>query len=1345
MQKVFAAFPLIALFVAMPAFAATPTVTLTPTPASVVQGSPAMLTWSSTNAVSCTSPDFSTGNAISGSVSVSPTATKTYAVTCTGAAETTWQFLEEDYTDYFCLNPNGLNDPNQNGFNKAYSFIPNCPSGSASGAACTTAGATCKVNSGQCVIHTEIYTCSTGGSGSGSGSTATAYANITVNPSQNPPPQIPPTTPPPGAPSCTISSNPSTINQGQSSTLSWTITNFSSFLATNFPLSGIAEFSASLPNGGSWSGFNQSMEHVYDLAPGQYFSGLGFRSNCDFYSSEDACLSPKVDSLASSALAYQGNGGSWSGYEHDATWELSPGQYFSGLKLRPDCDFYSSDDSCVAVKIATASSGSSAYRSNSGGSWSAYERDYTWTLSQGQYISGIRYKTNCDNYSSADGCISLKISGGNSISGTSVVSPLVTTSYTINVTGNGTSQCSTIVTVRPPVTPPPTCHLTAPQTSFEGWGVADVSWTTTGSPTTITFNHGIGSFPVSLGHFSPIINDTISYTATVTRSSDGVTGQCGIDFTVVPFPQCKDGKDNADPEDTLKDAQDPGCHMDGNPNNPSSYNPNDNDETDTVVIGCQLEITKTLIGDGEVVVGDQVHYRINVKNIGDRDCTGGGVKIVDRLDSGITYVSGSESHSSGITAGYLSSPLYTSSDRTLRWNANVLNPNEEGFVEFRATVGMPSACTTTISNKAKISADQYNNFQDWVESNTVNVTATKDCTPPPPPPPPQCPVIVEAPNGLYAISGATTVELDATDLGSEAGYVNSFGYYLADASRTPIKGSIIWANVKNPSTPHVTLTLSSADVVGASYIAFFIIPNGGSYDTFTNGQTITFANSGGWKVLVGSVYVPVRFGDPFLNGGTDYERDQPGVPGNSDWEDLNDNDYNDVQVQVSIRACNVPPPPPPPDVCSNIDGSQATVPGGYELVDGQCRLIPPSGPTCTLSISTTAPINSGDAIRVGWVSANATSGSINHNAGNATPVSGGSTSDLFPSSTTVYTGTFGNGVATTTCSATVTVGTGGGCNGSSCGGGGGGGGGGGLNQPTVVLYGQPGVQPLAFVSLAAVPYTGFEAGTLLTMLFWLAVALWSAGIAYVLMGRQGMRLIAEKVFSFAPAVGYDEGAYAETVTDVAEAPLPDQPSVMTSAIALPMTPAVMVTPMPASSIPTVTDGIPHLADVIETRAHAAGVLLSPEALTMAMALATDRAECLRIFGDILNDAVKSVPREDGWILLSSDRFADIVQRFSVHTPAPLRVASAEGASRIADAIIRGDRDAAFAAVHTAEVANADAALLIQEVAATLALKVVTGNASFEHAARVFSQALTASYTSKYTNLKLALAQAFEVR
>jgi len=54
-------------------------------------------------------------------------------------------------------------------------------------------------------------------------------------------------------------------------------------------------------------------------------------------------------------------------------------------------------------------------------------------------------------------------------------------------------------------------------------------------------------------------------------------------FTIAPAAveaaaQCSDGKDNDG--DGKIDTADPGCHSDGDPNNPASFNPNDNDETD---------------------------------------------------------------------------------------------------------------------------------------------------------------------------------------------------------------------------------------------------------------------------------------------------------------------------------------------------------------------------------------------------------------------------------------------------------------------------------------------------------------------------------------------------------------------------------------------------------------------------------------------------------------------------------------------------------------------------------------------------------------------------------------------
>jgi len=70
----------------------TPTLTLSASPTSLTSGQSTTLTWSSTNATSCTASNGWTGTkATSGTQTLSPTANTTYTLTCTGAGGTTTQ------------------------------------------------------------------------------------------------------------------------------------------------------------------------------------------------------------------------------------------------------------------------------------------------------------------------------------------------------------------------------------------------------------------------------------------------------------------------------------------------------------------------------------------------------------------------------------------------------------------------------------------------------------------------------------------------------------------------------------------------------------------------------------------------------------------------------------------------------------------------------------------------------------------------------------------------------------------------------------------------------------------------------------------------------------------------------------------------------------------------------------------------------------------------------------------------------------------------------------------------------------------------------------------------------
>jgi hypothetical protein len=76
--------------IAVTAAAPAPTVALSASPKTIASGSSSTLTWSSTNATSCTASGGWTGTeATSGTQSVSPNSTTTYSLTCTGAGGTT--------------------------------------------------------------------------------------------------------------------------------------------------------------------------------------------------------------------------------------------------------------------------------------------------------------------------------------------------------------------------------------------------------------------------------------------------------------------------------------------------------------------------------------------------------------------------------------------------------------------------------------------------------------------------------------------------------------------------------------------------------------------------------------------------------------------------------------------------------------------------------------------------------------------------------------------------------------------------------------------------------------------------------------------------------------------------------------------------------------------------------------------------------------------------------------------------------------------------------------------------------------------------------------------------------
>lgn len=176
--------------------------------------------------------------------------------------------------------------------------------------------------------------------------------------------------------------------------------------------------------------------------------------------------------------------------------------------------------------------------------------------------------------------------------------------------------------------------------------------------------------------------------------------------------------------------------------------------------------------------------------------------------------------------------------------------------------------------------------------------------------------------GLYDVAGRDSITLTMDFLGGEASFNNSFGFYLADESGTPISGEVVKADVKTSDAGEgvdvLTFTLNAAQLGGAAQLGLFLIPNGGSLNAdLADGDAVTFADNGhgelqalvdGTPVVAEGGHGPVFFSDASLNGdGVDHESDSE-LAGNSNWEDLEnggDNDFDDVNWQVDVTTTEV--------------------------------------------------------------------------------------------------------------------------------------------------------------------------------------------------------------------------------------------------------------------------------------------------------------------------------------------------------------------------------------------------------------------------------------------------------
>lgn len=288
---------------------------------------------------------------------------------------------------------------------------------------------------------------------------------------------------------------------------------------------------------------------------------------------------------------------------------------------------------------------------------------------------------------------------------------------------------------------------------------------------------------------------------------------------------------------------------------------------------------------------------------------------------------------------------------------------------------------------------------------------------------------------------------------------------------------------------------------------------------------------------------------------------------------------------------------------------------GSELTcQATITVVPPNdnAPTCSMSVSSTK-VKKGSSVTLNWSSVNTTLAVLNQGVGTTT-LSG--SKDFVVKDDMNFTGVFSDDAGKeVTCTAKVTVYSGGGkC--SNC------------DDdddddpedpaPKIVLS-KTITKVGSYITLDQVPYTGFEAGPVLTTFFWLMVFALSVLIAYVTTRFRPVAWLRTVLSTSATNDFYPFQEYSETNVreSVAQA---------------------IQTPVYVAQVPTSQTSGSDAITIIEEMAHKENILLSPEALRLVYtSIKTIDESPTQYLTGIFAIAKSEYPQEDGWILLSKER------------------------------------------------------------------------------------------------------------
>lgn len=809
---------------------------------------------------------------------------------------------------------------------------------------------------------------------------------------------------------------------------------------------------------------------------------------------------------------------------------------------------------------------------------------------------------------------------------------------------------------------------------------------------------------------------------------------------------------------------------------------------------CELDLEKT-VSATTAKPGDELTYTIKIKNTGTADCTGGGVKIVDELDDNITYLS--ETHSGNLNAGYEGTPVYVPAERTLYWNGNTLTPGEEGTIEWKGRVNDLACDTTTIiENVAKATAYELNNFTDWAYSNKVETTATKTCDVPVA----SCDAFSAAPTVIqkgqsstltWGTTNATRVVIDnaigevaasgtmsVSPLATTTYTLTAYGTgdqkdtctatitvkdvpvetlpkcesFTATPTTTPVGGGTVnlaWAT-KDATGVSISPTIGSVATTGTTSV---------NVSTSTT-YTLTATNVDGNKdtctvaivvppptteVITCADNVTISVADSLIRRGnsTTLSWSTTGITGVSF--------DNGITSTALSGSTTVSPTNTTTYTLTATDGTTSVACPVTVRVESGGGGGGSNAPRCELEISKTK-IKLGESVVLTWDSTRATELFIEDQTEDRKIITtegklSSEKDDLFdgkitvkPKEDTRYLLTVKRGSSTRTCAVKVEV------------------------EDGVTFTQIRDQQPLvAGISLTEVPYTGFEAGPILTLLFYALLMAWALYVAYLIVIRRdvfgGLTLATAKA---APKSVPEE---IRPDVFVAKVQAPEMP-VSTLPTNLPTGGAVVGYASAVEAETKVSTNVHNIDDAemtaIENQAHAERVLLSSDAIRHFIATTSNVSERTDALNQVIIAAKAQFPAEDGWIVLNEKRMQELCVVCAANAvksaKAPyIPAVIPDGSGSLAEAIVGGNVVAAYELIgHRPMFALADAAADLDAVyrirrggnavASELLMKSTASLTDAQILAMIeaLTGALDGTYTDEGAAVKMSIMKAIKV-